>query len=98
MSQLKKGKVYRKSYYYAEQTGTTLDIKKGLNIGFMPLIWNNAGLYGIISREKVENMIGLIVDQKKLPVVERINRMGMFYWEECEVLDPKIAQLLLGQL
>ena len=97
MNQLEPGKIYRKSYYYAEQTGMTLDVRKGLNIGFMPLIWNNGGLYGIISREKVENMIQLIADQKKLPVVERINRMGVFYWEECVVLDTKVAKLLIGE-
>lgn len=97
MINLEKGKVYRRSYYYVEHNGSTLDVKKGLNIGFMPLIWNNAGLYGIISREKVENMVQLIADQKKLPVVERVNRMGVFYWEECVVLDAKIVKLLIGE-
>lgn len=97
MTNLEPGKIYRRSYYYVEHNGNTLDVKKGLNIGFMPLIWSNAGLYGIISREKVENMVQLIADQKKLPVVERINRMGVFYWDECEVLDTKIAKLLIGE-
>ena len=86
-----------KRYYYTKHSGNTLDVRKGLNLGYVPLIWNNAGLYGIISREKVENMIQLIEDQKKLPVVERINRMGMFYWDEVVDLDPKIAKLLIGE-
>lgn len=86
-----------KRYYYAEQSGDTLNVKKGMNLGFMPLIWNNAGLYGIIGREKVENMIILMEDQKKLPVVERINRNGIFYWDETVILDPKIAELFVGE-
>lgn len=90
--------VYIKRYYYTKTVkSSTLNIKKGLNLGFMPLIWNNAGLYGIISREKIENMIELMADQNKLPVVERLNRTGIFYWDEVEVLDPKIAKLLLGE-
>lgn len=94
---LEQGKIYIKRYYYAEtEKSSTLNVKKGLNLGYMPLIWNNVGLYGIISREKVENMIQLMTDQSKLPVVERINRNGTFYWDEAVILDPKIAKLLLG--
>lgn len=87
-----------KRYYYTEtEKSSTLNVKKGMSIGFMPLIWNNAGLYGIISREKVENMILLMADQDKLPVVERINKNGMFFWEEAVVLNPKVAKLLMGE-
>ncbi len=89
-----------KRFYYAEtKKSDVLDVRKkiGLNLGYMPLIWNNAGLYGIVNRVKVENMIQLIADQKQLPVVERINRMGQFYWDECVVLDVKIAKLLIGE-
>jgi len=86
-----------KRFYYVEtEKSSTLDVKKGLNLGFMSLIWNNAGLYGIMSREKVENKIELMADQDKLPVVERINRNGTFYWDEAVILDPKMAKLLLG--
>lgn len=89
-----------KRYYYAEtEKSSTLDVKHrtGLNLGYMPLIWNNAGLYGIISSNKVENMIHLIVDQSKLPIVEGVNLSGVLFWDEVVVLDSKVAKLLLGQ-
>lgn len=95
---LEQGKIYVKQYYYAEtKKSSTLDVRKGLNLGFMPLIWNNAGLHGIISRDKIENMIQLMADQDKLPVVERINRNGTFYWDEVVVLDSKVVKLLMGE-
>jgi len=84
-----------KRYYYAEQSDKTLKVTlNDLCLGFMPLIWCNAGLYGIISKEKVENIIQLLQDQGKLPRIEKINRYGTFYWDEVVELDQKIGKLL----
>lgn len=84
-----------KRYYYAEHAGDILRVTlKDLCLGFMPLIWYNAGLYGIISKEKVENMIRLIEDQENLPTIDVNKEVGVFHWDEIIELDQKIGRLL----
>ena len=87
-------KIRIKRYYYAEHNGDVLDVRKGLNLGSMPLVWNNRGLLGIISKAKVQNMIELMEDQKKLPVLQRINKNGLFYWDEVEIMSPSMTILI----
>ncbi len=63
----------------------------------LSLIWFNNGLWGIISKEKIANVIAGIQDQEKLPVLDRKKDIGKFYWDEVEVIPPKIAKLLFGE-
>ena len=62
----------------------------------LPLIWDNNGLYGIISLEKLQNMYQAILDQKNLPVLDRKKDVGKFYWDEVEIIPAKVAKLLFG--
>lgn len=84
-----------KRYYYAESTGKFLKVTlKELCLGPMPLIWFNNGLYGIICREKIKNMIEMIQDWEKSSTIESIKAADIFWWDEVEIIDPKIGRLL----
>jgi len=72
---------------------TTADLARGAK----PLVWFNDGLWGVISKEKIANTITNLLDQKKLPVLDRKKDVGKFYWDECEIMMPKIAKLLFGE-
>ncbi len=83
------------AFYYVEKTGAELIVNlDGLGLGFMPLIWYNAGLYGVISKERVENMCDILNDQENLPVLDKKPLIGKFHWDEVEKLDPVIGKLL----
>lgn len=85
-----------KRFYYFNDKGKVIHLKNELLLGYLPLIWENNGLYGIISVEKVENMMQLMDDQKKLPVVQKVKEIGVFFWDEVKPLDPKIGKLIVG--
>lgn len=89
-------------FHYAKTKNNTLTVVLGIldaTLGCitLPIIWNNNGLYGIIRREKVLNMKEELRNQEKLPVLNPNTKTGIFYWDEVEKLDPKIAKLLLGE-
>jgi len=83
-----------KRFYYAEHKGATLPVNEGLNLGPMPLIWSNDGLYGLIPKDKVANIISILEDFEKLPVVAQ-KKIGIIQWDEATILDPEIAKQLL---
>lgn len=84
-----------KRFYYTESAGKTLTVNlKELCLGPMPLIWCNGGLYGIICKEKVENMVETLRDLNKLPILEVSKHIGCFHWDDVVELDQKIGRLL----
>ncbi|KKN77444.1 hypothetical protein LCGC14_0360030 [marine sediment metagenome] len=84
-------------FYYVENTCTALEVNSNyLHLGIMPIIWCNAGLFGIICKEKIENMRDVLKDQENLPVLDKKPLTRIFHWDEVEKLDPKIARLLLA--
>ena len=72
---------------------TTADLARGAK----PLVWFNNGLWGVVSKEKIANTITNLLDQAKLPVLDRKSDVGKFYWDDCELIPPKIAKLLFGE-
>ena len=83
------------AFYYIEKTGGELTVNlDDLGLGSMPLIWYNAGLYGVLSKEKVENMRDVLTDQDNLPVLDKKPLIGVFHWDEVKKLDSKIGKLL----
>ena len=83
------------AFYYIERTGAELAVNlDDLGWGPQPLIWYNAGLYGVISKEKVENMRDILKDRENLPVLDKKPLIGKFHWDEVKELDPAIGGLL----
>ncbi len=86
-----------KQFYYIETKDHCLNMHLYPGHGNpTPIIWNNSGLYGIICKEKVENILLQLKDSKNLPVLNPNTSIGNLFWDEVEILDPKIAKLLLG--
>ncbi len=83
----------KKTYYYVCSGKRLLVLKDSLTKGVKPLIWFNQGLWGIISAEKIANIIANMEDQEKLPVIDKI-AISKFHWDEVEIIPPKIAKLL----
>jgi hypothetical protein len=83
------------------QTGKELKVSlqefDTVNQLLLPILWCNGGMYGVISVEKVANMQDALQDQEKLPVLDRKKDVGKFYWDEVEIIPPKIAKLLFGE-
>ncbi len=87
-----------RGFYYVEKTCTALEVNStDLHLGVMPIIWYNNGLYGVVCQEKIENMCGILKDQVNLPTLDKKLMAGVFHWDEVEILDPKIAKLLIGE-
>lgn len=84
-----------KRHYYTESASRSITVTlKDLCLGFMPLIWCNGGMYGIICKEKVENMIETLQDDEHSPILNSNKLKGAFYWDEVIELDQKIGRLL----
>ncbi len=98
--------LYPRQFYYAETKQNTLTVTLEDTVTLysdtyspmpMPIIWNNNGLYGIICREKVANMVITMQNQEKLPNLNRTPKTGIFYWDEVEEINQKTAKLLVGE-
>jgi len=63
--------------------------------GVLPILWNNKGLYCIISRQKVQNVFDLITDKANLPVLNQ-KQVDTFYWDDGEPITAKAAAMLLS--
>ena len=87
-----------KSFYFIEGAGDTVHFNTvSFKLGPMPLIWNNNGLYGIIIKERVENLIDALNDRKNLPILDFNKSVGVIHWDEVKLLDSKIGKLLMGE-
>ncbi len=60
-----------------------------------PILWNNKGLYCIISRQKVQNFIDILQDQGNLPILNK-KIVNIFHWDDGELIDAKMALKLLS--
>ena len=89
--------IIKRTYYYACGGKRLFVLKDSLTKGIKPLIWFNQGLWGIISAEKIANVITNMEDQEKLPVIDRKKDVGKLYWDEVEIIPSKIAKLLFGE-
>lgn len=63
--------------------------------GAHPILWNNKGLFCIISRQKVKNIIDLIKDQVNLPVLNKASG-NVLHWEDGTPISAKAASKLLS--
>ena len=90
--------IIKNTYYHTCGGGKNISIlKDSLTKGVKPLIWFNKGIWGIISAEKIANIITNMEDQEKLPVIDRKKDVGKLYWDEVEIIPSKIAKLLFGE-
>ncbi len=87
----------KKTYYHACGGKRLLILKDGLKKGAMPLIWFNQGAWGIVSAEKIANIIANMEDCERLPVLDKKIAVGKIHWDEVEIIPPKIAKLLFGE-
>ncbi len=87
-----------KEFYYISHAHDTIVVSLSLphlKERAHPILWNNKGLFCIISRQKVQNMLDVIKDTENLPV---LNKMGlpMFHWDEGILIDARVAAMLLS--
>lgn len=92
-------KIIPKEFYCISHAHDTLKIITGmLNIDFgkaRPILWCNKGLYCIISRQKVQNILDAIKDQGNLPVLNQ-KPVNVFWWEDGELITARAAAMLLS--
>lgn len=91
-------KIETKEFYYIYNPHDTLAIDAHLNIEFnkaRPILWNNKGLFCVISRQKVQNVLDLIRDAENLPVLNK-KEVGIFHWSDSILIDAKAAAILLS--
>ena len=100
-----------KTFYYYRHTGESWNIRDSFFLDkkteyaecltdftdAQPVIWINDGLYGLISADKISNIIASLKDQEKLPVLDRKKEVGVIHWDEVEIIPSKIAKLLFGE-
>jgi len=87
--------VHIQKFYFAIHAGKWISIEGFPGKKPLPLIWHNQGLYGIISVEKVENMLNYLDAMAYSPSLNTKNEAGVFYWDEVEIIDPKVGKMLL---
>lgn len=83
-----------KNFYYISHGHDTLTITT-FREGVLPILWNNKGLYCIISRQKVQNVFDLITDKTNLPQLNT-KQVDTFRWEDGVLVDAKVAGMLLS--
>lgn len=84
-------------FYYIIHNGDILPVKAAnLNLGHMPLLWMNKGLYGLIRQEKIANMIDLLDIANQHALNPNI-KAGIFHWDEVEIIDARIGRILMGE-
>lgn len=95
-------KIETKEFYYISYAYDTLPISNisidtaGIHkVNPLPILWNNKGLFCIISRQKVQNVLDLIKDQKNLPVLNQ-REIGTLHWEEGVPITAGAATILLS--
>lgn len=91
-------KIQAKDFYYISNAHDTLSINVNVNIfslGACPILWNNKGLYCIISRQKVQNVLDLIIDKTNLPQLNQ-KQVDTFFWEDGELITARAAAMLLS--
>ena len=87
--------IIKKTYYHICSSKKGLFISQAdLTRGVKPLIWFNQGLWGIISAEKIRNILDNIQDRENLPTLDKKKEIGKFYWDDVEIIPAKIAKLL----
>ncbi len=59
----------------------------------MPILWCNGGIWGIIDKAKVSNIIQLIEDAKSIPAVHTPPQFKIF-WEEVVLVPKKLAEII----
>ncbi|GAG85602.1 unnamed protein product [marine sediment metagenome] len=86
-------KIVVKEFYYINHSHDTLSISSLTVV--RPILWCNKGLFCIISRQKVQNIVELKQDQKNLPTLNKMGG-GIFHWEDGEPITARVAAMLLS--
>lgn len=90
-------KIIPKEFYYISHAHDTLKFATNSRaaITALPILWCNKGLYCIISRQKVQNILDAIKDQGNLPVLNQ-KQVDMFHWDDGEPITARAAAMLLS--
>lgn len=92
-------KITEKIFYYVKHSHDTLAIASHINIEIgqvRPILWNNKGAYCIISRQKVQNIVDNVRDSYNLPRLDTKKEVGIFHWDDGELIDARAAAMLLS--
>ncbi len=85
-----------KKFFYISHAHDTLAVDdRILEFEACPILWNNKGLFCVISRQKVQNVLDLIRDAENLPQLNT-KEVGTFKWEDGVLIDAKAAAMLLS--
>ena len=61
-----------------------------------PILWCNGGIWGIVEKPKVRNMIQLIDDAGHIPQVCSPPEFKIF-WDEVILIPKKLAEIITGE-
>lgn len=92
-------KILQKEFYYISHAHDTLKILlthfSHVKLEAQPILWCNKGLFCIISKQKVQNILDAIKDHGNLPVLNK-KIVDMFHWEDGELITARAAAMLLS--
>lgn len=90
-------KIQAKDFFYISNNHDTLTITIHALGGILarPILWNNKGLFCIISRQKVQNILDVMRDNENLPTLTR-KEVNKFYWDDGEPIAARAAAMLLS--
>ncbi len=82
-------------FYFRSESGTELVFnEQDFEDGVKQLVWYNKGMYGIVSEEKIQNIIAYLEDFDNLPKLSVAAAKSMIFWDEMKIIPPEIASLL----
>ena len=88
-------KTETRHFYYISNAHDTITVGAHIHAdGPHPILWHNKGLYCIISKQKVQNILDVIEDTENLPILNR-KKVNVFHWDDGTLIDAKIASKLL---
>lgn len=89
-------KIAKKNFYYVGHAHDTLTINTNVFGDYArPILWNNKGLFCIMSRQKVQNILDIMKDQRNLPVLSG-KVLGVLHWDDGRLVGSEIAAMLLS--
>ncbi len=77
-----------KKFYYVESKEKHITVTlEDFPDGPLPLVWNNEGLYGVLTVDRIDATIFELTDYNNLPKLDRNLKIGQLYWDNTEVLE-----------
>lgn len=85
-------------YYIRTDKRSYITAHEFIGVECLPILWNNAGLFGLIPLGTVRNAVKVYEDTKLSPGLNSGNySAGTIYWDEILTIDVILAGILLGK-